>query len=82
VARRAAEEAEAIYAAVVEARTRGEQSVPDDTGFDPTRPTQSDWQRVLEAYARHAATDPEIATQAATNRARAKATSVGDASKT
>jgi transposase len=73
VARRAAEEAEAVYAAIVETRAQGESASTDADAFDPTRPSQPDWQRVLEAFARQAATEPETRAKTATRRSRAKA---------
>jgi transposase len=71
VARRAAEEAEAIYAAIVEARASGAPPVTDD-GFDPTHPNHPDWQRVLEAYAREVAAEPDVTTKLATRKARTR----------
>jgi hypothetical protein len=73
VARRAAREAEAIYEAIVDARAEGQVASLPEGGFDPTRPTQTDWQRVLETFAREIATDPEVHLSSATRRARAKA---------
>lgn len=63
VAKRAAEEAEAIYTAITEQRAaggRGEVSAP----FNPLKPRHADWQRVLEAYAHAAASEPEARREA------------------
>lgn len=55
VARQAAEQAEAIYNAIVTERKAGvrrEGEASGTGGFDPTRPTVVDWQKVLEGIAR------------------------------
>ncbi|MFN7929324.1 MAG: hypothetical protein U0Y68_15535 [Blastocatellia bacterium] len=46
----AAEQSEALYQAIVEHRQEGKDARPlsHPLGFDPTRPTSADWQRILE----------------------------------
>ena len=53
LARRAAEQAEAIYQAIVAQRQGGQEAgaLVQEAGFDPTRPVSADWQRVLEKLA-------------------------------
>ncbi|MFN7929224.1 MAG: hypothetical protein U0Y68_15010 [Blastocatellia bacterium] len=50
IARLAAEQSEALYQAIVEHRQEGKDARPlsHPLGFDPTRPTSADWQRILE----------------------------------
>jgi hypothetical protein len=51
IARLAAEEAEAIYEAVVTKQKCGSASEGITRGFDPTRPTQTDWHGLLGMFA-------------------------------
>lgn len=53
ISKLAAEQAEAIYQAVIEHRqVDGNSSTPtSNPGFDPTRPLSTDWQKVLEIVA-------------------------------
>lgn len=51
IARRAAEEAEAIYEAIVAAPGADSRPGVDGDDFDPTRPQQPHWHRVLERFA-------------------------------
>lgn len=74
VAKRAAEEAEAIYAAIVAGDPKSERDAVEPP-FDPTRPRHLDWQRVLEAYARKAAGESDTAHKAGPRRRRTRATS-------
>ena len=78
VARRAAEEAEAIYEAIVAGRAQGQPTARPE-GFDPTRPRQTDWQRVLECYARAAARAPEMQKEIRTKKVRARSRAVSTA---
>jgi transposase len=52
IARQAAQQAEAIYEAIVEQRESGSlRATGVNLGYDPLKPTGSDWQRVLERVA-------------------------------
>jgi transposase len=56
IARLAAEEAEAIYRAVVSGRQSGQAASESlTTGFDPTKPKQTDWHELLRRFAEEVA---------------------------